>query len=147
MILWQGLADPAISPVGTIACYQAVQNFTGGAADTQAFVRLFMLPGVAHCGGRDGPDSFNGPGALMSWVEQGQAPSSLLTGKVVSGAVTATRPVYRYPLIAVDTTGGPVTEAASYTAKQPPVRFDGNVRWAGRFSPGYEQVGGWADGE
>lgn len=147
LILWQGLADPAISPVGTIAYYQAVENFMGGAARTRAFARLFMLPGVAHCGGGDGPDSFNGLGALMSWVERGQAPSSLLTSKVVSGAVTATRPVYQYPLIAVDTTGGPVTEAASYTARQPPVRFDANVRWAGRFSPGYERVCGWAGGE
>jgi len=38
----------------------------GGAADTQAFARLFMLPGVAHWGGGDGPGSFNGFGALMS---------------------------------------------------------------------------------
>jgi len=147
LILWQGLADPAISPVGTVAYYQAVENFTGGAARTQAFARLFMLPGVAHCGGGDGPDSFNGLGALVSWVEQGQAPLSLLTSTVVNGTVTGTRPAYEYPLIAVDTTGGPVTEAASYTAKQPPVRFDANVRWAGSFSPGYEQVCGWADGE
>jgi len=114
----------------------------GGAADTQAFARLFMLPGVAHCGGGDGPGSFNGLGALMGWVEQGQAPSSLLTSKVVNGTVTATRPVYQYLLIAVDTTGGPVTEAASYTARLPPVRFDANVRWAASFSPGYEQVCG-----
>ena len=47
LILWQGLADPAISPVGTIAYYQAVQNYMGGAAATNAFARLFMLPGVS----------------------------------------------------------------------------------------------------
>lgn len=85
----------------------------GWAADTQAFARLFMLLGVAPCGSGDGPGSFHGLGALMSWVERGQAPSSLLTSKLVNGTVTATRPVYQYPLIAVDTTGGPVTEAAS----------------------------------
>lgn len=79
---WHGLADPAISPVGTIAYYQAVQNFMGGAARTSDFARLFMLPGVGHCGGGDGPDSFNGLGALVDWVEQGQAPTSLLTSKV-----------------------------------------------------------------
>jgi Tannase and feruloyl esterase len=146
LILWQGLADPAISPVGTIAYYQAVENYMGGAAATQAFARLFMLPGVAHCGGGDGPDSFNGLGALVNWVENGQAPASLITSKVVNGTVTETRPVYQYPLIAVDTTGGPVTEASSYTPQQPPVSFNANVKWAGTFSPGYEQVCGWANG-
>jgi hypothetical protein len=45
LLLWHGLADPAISPVGTIAYYQAVQNFMGGAAQTADFARLFMLPG------------------------------------------------------------------------------------------------------
>jgi len=147
LILWHGLADPAISPVGTIAYYQAVENLMGGPAQTQKFARLFMLPGVSHCGGGDGPDSFNGLGALVSWVEQGQAPASLITSKVVNGKVTQTRPVYQYPLIAVDTTGGPVTQASSYTPQPPPVSFDANVRWAGTFSPGYEQVCGWADGE
>jgi hypothetical protein len=146
LILWQGLADPAISPVGTIAYYQAVENYMGGPAATQGFARLFMLPGVAHCGGGDGPDSFNGLGALVSWVENGQAPTSLVTSKVVSGKVTETRPVYQYPLIAVDTTGGPVTEASSYTPHQPPVPFNANVKWAGTFATGYEQVCGWADG-
>ena len=146
LILWQGLADPAISPVGTIAYYQAVENRMGGAARTQEFARLFMLPGVSHCGGGDGPDSFNGLGALVHWVEQGQAPASLVTSKVVNGAVTQTRPVYEYPLIAVDTTGGPVTEASSYTPQQPPVSFNANVSWAGTFSSGYEKVCGWAGG-
>jgi len=146
LILWQGLADPAISPVGTIAYYQVVENYMGGAAQTQEFARLFMLPGVAHCGGGDGPVSFNGLGALVNWVEHGQAPTSFVTSKVVNGTVTQTRPVYQYPLIAVDTTGGPVTEASSYTPHQPPAYFDANVKWAGSFSPGYEQVCGWADG-
>ena len=108
LILWQGLADPAISPVGTIAYYQAVENYMGGATATNAFARLFMLPGVSHCSGGDGPDSFNGLGALVNWVEKGQAPSVIITSKVTNGKVTATRPVFQYPLIAVDTTGGPV---------------------------------------
>lgn len=146
LILWQGLADPAISPVGTIAYYTAVERYMGGAAQTRKFARLFMLPGVSHCGGGDGPDSFDGLSALVRWVETGKAPTSMLTSKVVNGTVTQTRPVYEYPLIAVDTTGGPVTQASSYTPQNPPVRFDGNVQWAGSFSSGYEQVCGWVNG-
>ena len=88
----------------------------------------------------DGPDSFN-LGALVDWVEHGQAPASLLTSKVVTGQVTQTRPVYQDPLIAVDTTGGPVTEASSYTPQPPPVSFDANVKWAGTFSPFHDREG------
>ena len=76
----------------------------------------------------------------MNWVEKGQAPSVIITSKVTDGKVTATRPVFQYPFIAVDTTGGPVTEASSYTPQQPPVHFNANIRWAGSFSTGYEQV-------
>jgi hypothetical protein len=64
-----------------------------------------------------------------------------------NGQVTQTRPAYQYPLIAVDTTGGPVTEASSYTPQPPPVSFDANVKWAGTFSPGYEKVCAWHDGK
>jgi feruloyl esterase len=83
---------------------------------------------------------------LVNWVENGQAPTSLVTSKVVNGTVTETRPVYQYPLIAVNTTGGPVADASSYTPQQPQVSFDANVKWAGTFSTGYEQVCDWQNG-
>jgi hypothetical protein len=65
---------------------------------------------------------------------------------VVNGTVTETRPVYQYPLIAVDTTGGPATQASSYTPQQPSVSFNANVKWAGTLSTGYEQVCDWQNG-
>jgi len=146
LILWAGWADPAISPVGTIAYYQAVQNAMGGAAATGTFARLFMLPGVSHCGGGDGPDTFDALTAVTNWVTTGHAPNSLLTSSVnTSGATTATRPVYPYPLMAVDSTGGPVSQASSYTA-EPSTRL-GAVNWLGSFRSGYETVSGWVDGQ
>src|SRR5205807_1742148 len=108
LILWAGWADPAISPVGTVAYYQAVQQALGGAAATNRFARLFMLPGVAHCGGGDGPSTFDALTAITNWVTANQAPARLITSTVdPSGTTTATRPVFPYPLMAVDTTGGP----------------------------------------
>ena len=91
----------------------------GKATATNAFARLFMLPGVSHCAGGDGPDSFNGLGALVNWVEEGQAPSVIITSKVTGGKVTETRPVFQYPLVAVDTTGGPVNKASSLRQSAP----------------------------
>ncbi len=145
LILWAGWADPAISPVGTVAYYQAVRQAMGGAAATSAFARLFMLPGVAHCGGGDGPDSFDALTAITNWVTNGKAPASLLTSAVTNGTTTATRPVYPYPLMAVDTTGGPTNEASSYTAR--PGTPLAPVHWLGSFRSGYETVSGWVDGQ
>lgn len=146
LILWAGWADPAISPVGTVAYYQAVQHRMGGADATNRFARLFMLPGVSHCGGGDGPGSFDALTAITNWVTRNQAPASLLTSSVdSSGRTTATRPVYTYPLMAVDTTGGPVDEASSYTAEAG-TPLD-TVRWLGSFRSGYETVSGWVDGQ
>ncbi|HEU0241612.1 MAG TPA: tannase/feruloyl esterase family alpha/beta hydrolase [Micromonosporaceae bacterium] len=146
LILWHGFADPAISPVGTIAYFTAVQKYMG-VSSTHSFARLFMLPGVSHCAGGDGPDSFNGLGALTDWVEGGQAPSQLTTFKVTNGSVTASRPVFEYPKIAVDTTGGPINDASSYTAQDPPKPFNGNLHWLGSFRNGYEKVCGWVNGK
>jgi feruloyl esterase len=146
LILWAGWADPAISPVGTVAYYQAVRRAMGGASATSAFARLFMLPGVAHCGGGDGPGTFDALTAITRWVTEGRAPAGLVTSTVnANGSTTATRPVFPYPMMAVDTTGGPVDQASSYTAQPgtdlPP------VRWLGSFRSGYETVSGWVNGQ
>ncbi len=146
LILWAGWADPAISPVGTVAYYQAVQIAMGGAQATSRFARLFMLPGVAHCAGGEGPSSFDALSAMTTWVRTGHAPDSLLTANVDSnGRTTATRPVYPYPLIAVDTTGGPVNQASSFTAL--PGTQLSPLSWLGSFRSGYETVSGWANGQ
>jgi Tannase and feruloyl esterase len=147
LILWHGWEDPAISPVGTIAYYQAVEQAMGGAARTQAFARLFLLPGVAHCAGGEGPDKFDALSAMVDWVTDGKAPDSLLTQQVDNnGKVTATRPVYPYPQIAVDTTGGPVNQAASYTPRVSTAQETLHVSWLGSFNSGYEKVCGWQEG-
>lgn len=146
LILWAGWADPAISPVGTVAYYQAVQQAMGGAAATSRFARLFMLPGVSHCGGGDGPNTFDALTAITNWVTGNQAPDRLLTSTVdATGTTTATRPVFAWPLMAVDTTGGPVNQASSYTAR-PSTPLD-PVHWLGSFRSGYETVSGWVNGQ
>ena len=148
LILWAGYADPAINPVGTISYYQAVVQRSGGLAATERYARLFLLPGVAHCGGGQGPSTFDALTAITGWVTKGTAPSSLLTSLTdQSGATTATRPVYAYPDIAVDTTGGPADQASSYTPQPSTAEQDLHVQWLGSFRSGYETVSGWVDGK
>ena len=148
LILWAGYADPAINPVGTIAYYQSVVKDMGGLAATEQFARFYLLPGVAHCGGGQGPSNIDALTTITAWVTQGAAPSSLLTSATdTSGTVTATRPVYAYPDIAVDTTGGSIYQASSYTAEVSKAEQNLSITWLGGFRSGYETVSGWVNGQ
>lgn len=148
LILWHGLGDQHIPAVGTMAYYKAVQKAMGGADATSSFARLFLLPGVAHCGGGQGPNTFDALTAMVGWVTEGEAPSSLTTTSVdSSGKVTATRPVYPFPYVAKNTTGGPADEAGSYTPVRSTAEADLTLNWLGSFRSGYETVGNWVNGK
>ncbi|WP_329213183.1 tannase/feruloyl esterase family alpha/beta hydrolase [Streptomyces sp. NBC_00683] len=147
LILWHGLGDQHIPAVGTMAYYKAVQKAMGGAAATSSFARLFLLPGVAHCGGGQGPDSFDALTAVVDWVTRGEAPGSLATTAVDgSGEVTAARPVYPFPYVARNTTGGPADEASSYTPVASRAEAGLTLDWLGSFRSGYETTGNWVHG-
>ena len=75
LLLWHGWADPHISPLNTIAYYQAVQQKLG--ANAGQSVRLFLFPGMGHCGGGEGPSQFDILTPLMAWVEQQHAPQQI----------------------------------------------------------------------
>ncbi|MGW7544607.1 tannase/feruloyl esterase family alpha/beta hydrolase [Streptomyces sp. NPDC054770] len=148
LIVWQGLADPNISSVAGMAYYKAVERTMGGEAATKEFARLFLLPGVAHCGGGQGPDSIDALTAVVDWVTAGRAPDSLLSQTIDrTGKVTAARPVYPYPYIALDTTGGSADDPDSYTAQLSTAEKDLKVNYLGSFRSGYETVSGWVDGK
>nr|WP_233170627.1 tannase/feruloyl esterase family alpha/beta hydrolase [Aquitalea sp. ASV15] len=80
LILWHGLADTSITPAVSLAYYQGVQQQLGKAT-TDSFMRLFLLPGVSHCGGGDGYNQVDVLSPLMAWTELQQAPAALITGK------------------------------------------------------------------
>ena len=147
LILWHGLGDQHIPAVGTMAYYKAVQKAMGGRARTEDFARLFLLPGVAHCGGGQGPGTLDALTAMVGWVTEGEAPSSLLTTSVdSSGTVTASRPTYPFPYVAENTTGGPADEADSYTPVRSEAEAELSLNWLGSFRSGYETVGNWVHG-
>ena len=77
LILWHGWSDPHISPLNTIDYYERVGRVLG-ASRRDASVRLFLFPGMGHCGGGDGPDEFPLLASLMAWVEGAPAPSVLI---------------------------------------------------------------------
>ncbi|MGI4878913.1 MAG: tannase/feruloyl esterase family alpha/beta hydrolase [Janthinobacterium lividum] len=78
LILWHGWADPQISPINTIAYHEAVRRQMG-VAKADSFERLYLLPGVYHCSGGEGPSLIDLVTPIMAWVERGAAPDALLT--------------------------------------------------------------------
>ena len=79
LILYQGWADQNVSPFGTVDYYKAVVQHAGGFAASQAFTRLYMVPGQYHClnGGFPAVTAVDLVGPLMRWVEQGTAPGTI----------------------------------------------------------------------
>jgi Tannase and feruloyl esterase len=87
LILWQGEADWSIPFITSDAYYQAVAKANGGLAATRQFARYYALPGVGHCGG-NGPDTYNGLGAVVTWAEKGTAPQELTATQYAPAATT-----------------------------------------------------------
>jgi len=118
MILYHGWSDPDISPLNTIDYYNAVEKTVG--KTTPEFVRLFLVPGMQHCGGGPGATTFDGLTALERWVEEDVAPERILAAKIVDGAVEETRPLCAYPKQAVYTGKGNTSDAENFRCEQLP---------------------------
>jgi Tannase and feruloyl esterase len=132
LILWQGWADEAVSPYGTVDYYTQMTRVMGGLSATERFARLFMLPGVFHCHGGSAPDQLDAIDAILRWVERGGAPASILATETdPTGAVVATRPIFPYPEASSYDGSGPPAAASSYRGV--PSRSLPTTHWLGRF--------------
>ena len=85
----------------------------------QSSYRLFMVPGMLHCGGGDGTSSFDMLSALQQWVENGKAPDRIDAARVRNGIIDRTRPLCPYPQVAVYTGRGSTDEAANFSCRVP----------------------------
>ena len=90
----------------------------GGPKKTSEFARLFLAPGVAHCGGGPGPSPYGQLDELVSWVEQGKAPETLTAARRdQAGAITRSRPLCQYPLVARHKGTGTTDAAANFVSR------------------------------
>lgn len=135
LILYHGWDDPAIPALNTVNYYDEVVAKLGQ-ANTDAFARLYMVPGMQHCDGGPGPTTFgqsasspaedpehNARVALENWVEQGTAPSTLIASKestgTSQGSATMTRPLCPYPQFAKYKGSGDTNSADSFVCSTP----------------------------
>jgi feruloyl esterase len=117
LIQYHGWSDPQISPFNSTQYYTRVLDKVGGAAAIRNAYRLFMAPGMGHCGGGEGPNAFDMVNALEQWVEHGKAPDSIIASHSTNGVVDRTRPLCPYPEVAVYKGTGSTDEAANFTCK------------------------------
>lgn len=119
LIQYHGWSDPQISPGNSTQYYTRVLDVFGGAARIQNTYRLFMAPGMGHCGGGEGPSAFDMVSALEQWVEHGKAPDQIIASHSTNGLVDRTRPLCPYPQSAVYKGTGSTDEAANFACKVP----------------------------
>lgn len=116
LIIYQGWADPAVTAGSTIQYVDEVQRKIGPQA--AGHVRLFMAPGMGHCAGGPGPDSFDMQSALERWVEQGEAPERVVAEKR-GGPDPFSRPLCAWPKTARYSGSGSIRDAANFSCTAP----------------------------
>jgi feruloyl esterase len=118
LLMYHGWSDPEITPYNSVTYYEAVRARLG-ATRTDSAVRLFMAPGVAHCGGGVGPNQVSWLAALEQWVERGVAPNRIVASRTTNGVVNRTRPLCSYPQVARYNGQGSTDDAANFSCAVP----------------------------
>jgi Tannase and feruloyl esterase len=139
LIQYHGWNDGSPPPLHSVEYYQSVSAKMGGLARTQEFYRLFMVPGMMHCGAGPGPNTFGNmldlaPAAdadhnifvsLENWVEKGAAPDRIIATKYnedsAAKGVAMTRPICPFPKQAKWNGKGETSDAANWTCAAPPL--------------------------
>jgi len=117
LLMYHGWSDQNVPPLSTIDYYKSVLDKVGSGPKTAEWLRLFMVPGMAHCRGGDGPNTFDALSALEGWVELGQAPDKIIAAHSTDGKVDRTRPLCPYPQVAAYKGNGSIDEAANFVCK------------------------------
>jgi feruloyl esterase len=125
LVIYHGWSDPGVMPQRTIDFYDEMIDFASkahggdGRAYTSEYARLFMMPGMGHCRGGNGPDRADFMGVIANWVEHGKAPESIMARKEENGKVTMTRPICPHPQVARYKGRGNTNDAASFECAAP----------------------------
>jgi len=117
VLMTYGWADSILQPMAGVNYYEQAVAKNGPA--TSDFFRLFMVPGMAHCGGGIGPDRHDPVTAMINWVEKDKAPDSMVASRVVDNKVVRTRPLCAYPQVARYSGSGSIDEAANFRCVAP----------------------------
>jgi feruloyl esterase len=117
LLMYHGWSDQNVPPQSTINYYKSVLDKMGSGPQTDSWLRLFMAPGMAHCGGGEGPNQFDMVSALEQWVEKGKAPEQILATHATNGQPDRTRPLCPYPKVAQYKGSDSIDDAVNFVCK------------------------------
>ena len=109
LLMYHGWADQDVPPQASINYYTNIQP-----RSAQDAVRLFMVPGMNHCAGGEGPNTFDMVGVLERWVEQRKAPTRIVASHSANGKIDRTRPLCAYPQTAHYKGSGDINDAENF---------------------------------
>ena len=118
LLIYQGWADQNVAPQSTVDYYNNVVK-TIGPKQVDESVRLFFAPGMAHCGGGEGPNVFDALTPLEQWREQGKVPTSIVATHSTNGKVDRSRPLCPFPQVAKYKGTGSIDDAANFVCGSP----------------------------
>jgi feruloyl esterase len=119
LFMYHGWADPNVAPLASVEYYNNVVEVMGGAEKTSTWIRLFMMPGMGHCEGGEGPDRFDKMAAIEAWVEKKKAPERIVASHLTNGLVDRARPLCPYPRVAEYKGSGNINDATNFVCKAP----------------------------
>lgn len=127
LLQYHGWNDQLIAAQNSIDYYESVlthfgrdkKDRTKTLAGVQSFYRLYMAPGMAHCSGGTGPNTFDMQTLIEAWVEAGKAPEEIVATHLINGVVDRSRPLCPYPKVAVYKGKGDTNDAANFVCREP----------------------------
>jgi len=116
IVMYFGWADPALNPLMGVEYYESVLHRMN---DAPGFFRLFMVPGMFHCGGGIGASVFDAFTPMVKWVERSVPPDQMIGSRMEAGKAVRTRPLCPYPQIAKYKGSGSIDDAANFACVKP----------------------------
>jgi feruloyl esterase len=114
LLMYQGFADPQVTSDNAIRYHQMVLDKVGKGVEGKS-IELFMVPGMYHCQGGPGTDTFNKMAAIEQWVEKGKAPDRIVASHMTDGKADRTRPLCVFPKVAKWNATGSTDDAANFS--------------------------------
>jgi feruloyl esterase len=116
LLIYHGWGDTNVPPRSSVHYYDRLVE-TLGAREVANSVRLYMVPGMGHCGGGEGPNLFDALAAMENWREKGVPPTEFIASQVVDGRTVRTRPLCPYPQVPRYRGSGSLDQAASFACR------------------------------
>jgi feruloyl esterase len=118
LLMYHGWADPQVTPMNSVNYFNDVVRKLGSVAVGKS-IELYMVPGMNHCRGGVGTDTFDTMAAIEQWVAKGTAPDTIPASHLTNGNVDRTRPLCPYPQVAAYKGTGSTDDAANFVCKAP----------------------------